>query len=97
MKSDFIDREELIREIISDMTLFVGTPDEVQKHDEQCNYAISCIEDSPTADVVSVVRCETCKHWKHRLGDNRYCSCLNGLFDPDKFDFCSHGERRLSE
>ena len=52
---EYIDREELIRQIICSMTEFVGAPDDVQKHDEQCNYAIDMIEDAPTADVVPVV------------------------------------------
>lgn len=45
--AEYIEREALIREISSDMTLFIGDPDAVQKHDEQCNYAISCVEDAP--------------------------------------------------
>lgn len=53
--AEYIDREELIREIISDMALFMGTPDEVQKHDEQCNRAISYIESATCADVAPVV------------------------------------------
>lgn len=53
--SKYIDREELIRDIISDMALFMGTPDDVQKHDEQCNRAISYIESATGADVAPVV------------------------------------------
>lgn len=52
---EYIDREELIRQIICSMTEFVGAPDDVQKHDEQCNYAINMIEDAPAADVAPVV------------------------------------------
>lgn len=37
------------------MAEFIGTPDDVQKHDEQCNYAINMIEDAPVADVAPVV------------------------------------------
>lgn len=47
--AEYIEREALIREISSDMTLFIGDPDAVQKHDEQCNYAISCVEDGSHA------------------------------------------------
>lgn len=53
--TEYIDRKELIREIISNMALFMGTPDDVQRHDEQCNYAISCIESAKAVDVVPVV------------------------------------------
>ena len=52
---EYIDREELIRQIICSMTEFVGAPDDVQKHDEQCNYAINMIEDAPAANVAPVV------------------------------------------
>ena len=51
----YFDKDALIREIISDMSMFIGDPDAVQKHDEQCNYAISCIESAPTVDVALVV------------------------------------------
>ena len=55
MMAEYIERESLIREIISNMASFIGTPDEVQKHDEQCNYATSCIEDALAVDVTPVV------------------------------------------
>ena len=87
----YFEKDALIREIISDMSVFIGDPDAVQRHDEQCNYAISCIENAPTADVVPVVRCKDCKY---NRGDKK---CLN----PDSFfsipaddDFCSYGERK---
>lgn len=50
----YIEREGLIREIISDAASYVGTPGDVQKRNEQCNYAISCIEGALTANVVPV-------------------------------------------
>lgn len=82
--SKYIDREELIRDIISDMALFMGTPDDVQKHDEQCNRAILYIESATGADVVPVVhgrwigaplcgndncRCSACGSW-HNIHAN---------------------------
>jgi hypothetical protein len=53
--AEYFEKEALIREIISDMASFVGDPDAVQKHDEQCNYAISCIESATVSDVAPVV------------------------------------------
>ena len=53
--AEYIERESLVRQIICNMTEFVGAPDDVQKHDEQCNYAIDMIEDAPIADVAPVV------------------------------------------
>jgi hypothetical protein len=61
------------------------------------------VRNAPTADVVEVVRCKRCKHWKDTsydtlteahwgecrkpLGDYRYCETAEN-------DFCSYGERR---
>ena len=53
--AEYIERESLVRQIICNMTEFIGAPDEVQKHDEQCNYAIDMIEDAQAADVAPVV------------------------------------------
>lgn len=68
--AEYFEKEALIREIISDMASFVGDPDAVQKHDERCNYAISCIESAPVADVAPVVYGRWIRpHWKN----NNYC------------------------
>ena len=63
MMAEYIERETLIGEIISDAASCVGTPGDVQKHDEQCNYAISCIEDAPTANVVPVSELVKLRDW----------------------------------
>lgn len=52
---EYIKKEELIRKIICNMAEFIGEPDDVQKHDEQCNYAIRMIEEASVADVAPVV------------------------------------------
>lgn len=49
--AEYIEREALVRHIICNMAEFVGLPDEVQRHDEYCNYAINIIEDEPAADI----------------------------------------------
>lgn len=49
--AEYIDRDALVRQIICNMAEYVGAPDDVLKHDEQCNYAISCVENAPTVDV----------------------------------------------
>ena len=72
--SEYFEKEALIREIISDMASFVGDPDAVRKHDEQCNYAISCIESAPAADVALVVR----TRWAH-LGGDEWCCPVCGF------------------
>lgn len=72
--AEYIDREELIRQIICSMTEFVGAHDDVQKHDEQCNYAINVIEDAPAAGVAPVVHTS----WAH-LGGNEWCCPVCGF------------------
>jgi hypothetical protein len=87
--SKYIDREELIRDIISDMALFMGTPDDVQKHDEQCNRAISYIESATGADVVPVVHGRWMPFHSEAAGDIQYCSACEIGFDA-KMDYCPH-------
>ena len=71
--AEYIDREELVRQIICSMGEFIGAPDDVQKHDEQCNYAINVIEDSIVADVAPVVH--------GRWDDEHKCTvCHNEAF-----------------
>lgn len=53
--AEYIEREELIRQIICNMAEFIGAPDDVLKHDEQCNYAIFCVESAPVVDVAPVL------------------------------------------
>lgn len=49
--AEYIDRDALVRQIICNMAEYVGAPDDVLKHDEQCNYAISCVENAPAVNV----------------------------------------------
>lgn len=73
--SKYIDREELIRDIISDMALFMGTPDDVQKHDEQCNRAILYIESATGADVAPVVHGRWIHDGQRINGGIDWCHC----------------------
>lgn len=52
--AEYIERDALVRQISCNMAEYVGAPDDVLKHDEQCNYAISCVESAPAADVAPV-------------------------------------------
>ncbi len=72
---------------------------------EDMEVAIACIEQTPAADVVEVVRCNDCKHWhkkafdpivEHDIGE---CNCAhweNDYFSYETLDndFCSYGKRR---
>lgn len=79
------------------MAEFIGAPDDVQRHDEQCNYAINMIEDAPAADVVPVVRCKDCKYAYYYNEEGCRGFVCNGYFqyaDVESNDFCSYGEMR---
>ena len=79
------------------MAEFIGAPDDVQRHDEQCNYAINMIEDAPAADVVPVVRCKDCKYAYYYNEEGCHGFVCNGYFqygDVEPNDFCSYGEMR---
>lgn len=51
------------------------------------------LENAPTIDAVSVVRCKECKRRDENcgMGERRWCRRLNITTTPD--DFCSYGER----
>ena len=51
--------------------------------------AIDCINATPTADVVKVVRCKDCKHWKQVNEERRACYLFG--FEMDYDEFCSYG------
>ena len=96
--AEYIEREALVRQIICNMAEFIGAPDDAQKHDEQCNYAISMIENTPAADVAPVVWCRDCKHCKevaYREGRGFFCAIWGrGWYRVQPDDFCSYGERK---
>lgn len=93
--AEYIDRDALVRQIICNIAEYVGAPDDVLKHDEQCNYAINMIEDAPAADVAPVVRCKDCKYWQDNNDGYPHEECRWGHGEtPDANDFCSHGERK---
>lgn len=73
--AEYIDREALVRQIICSMTEFVGAPDDVQKHDEQCNYAINMIEDAPAADVAPVVHGRIIESWNTGRSKRKFSCC----------------------
>jgi hypothetical protein len=48
------------------------------------------IEQTPTADVVEVVRCEDCRHYHAEKGG----WCERHDFEFDVRDYCCHGEKK---
>lgn len=64
---------------------------------EDMEVAIACIEQTPTADAVDVVRCKDCRLATEdiMIGGWYHC-CNNGMMHkPD--DYCSYGERKAEE
>ncbi len=65
----------------------------LHKEDE----GIRC-RDLPTADVVEVVRCKNCKHFRFSDFSDMYGECSQAhirLVSP--YSFCSYGERKDEE
>lgn len=57
---------------------------------------IEMLQSVPAADVVNVVRCEKCRHWKRNVditdSPNGYCFYNNEVMH--KTEFCSSGDRK---
>lgn len=60
------------------------------------------VADAPTADVVEVVRCKDCVHWKTELestgiecepGENAHICWIDGMITRTN-DYCSYGRRK---
>ena len=91
-KKTFIEREALLKEFDE------IEPDECydDEHDMWLDCRLSAIQ-APTADVVKVVRCMHCIHFKASINKEHYCDIHSSVWD--KFyvrvdDFCSYGERK---
>jgi hypothetical protein len=71
-----------------------------KEFDEGVNFILEKLDALPVADVVPVVRCKDCKHYKT---DSYYCKKTNhGYCEFDytvkqKQGYCSYGERRCSD
>ena len=79
-----------------------------QTHNAEHRHFIKMVLDQPTTDVVEVVRCVNCKHWKsgedmtgiHSNLENNVGECHCPQWENDYFyyitkdtDFCSYGDR----
>ena len=59
---------------------------------EDMEVAITCVEQTPTADVVPVVRCRDCIHAIEKITDYT-CFCEVHEDYCDINDYCSYGKR----
>ena len=100
--AEYIEREALMKNFCGyDLTKCVkyGNESEEQQHDSYSTmmmYEIADeIEDAPTADVVSVIRCKECKQGEvddPDFPDQYYCHAGCGWNNGDFY--CAYGERK---
>lgn len=90
--AEYIDREKLkydIRNWIVDYE--VNGEHETADCLREC---IDLIDDTPTADVVEVVRCEKCNQFRRYTKVNQnFGVCRRSKMEVSWHDFCSYGER----
>ena len=55
------------------------------------------IDDAPTIDAVSVVRCNECKHRTYCYSEVHMTNKRQTINTHKDIDFCSYGERKESE
>ena len=65
------------------------------------DHIVTCSHWKPADDVVEVVRCKDCKHWRHETDgmiDHYECAVFCGCYGKGYLtgadDFCSYGERK---
>ena len=95
--AEYLKRDDVLNnaDIITVQTREYGTIDVVP---------VEYLADLPTVDVVEVVRCKDCKHWKLKgtdpVFDRDFGECIcphwendDRCVETDEVDFCSYGER----
>ena len=57
-----------------------------------------CVEgpckDEVLIEYAPVVYCKDCKNFGYNFENETYCKSVNGLADPEEYDFCSYSERK---
>lgn len=90
----YIEQEETVRKVLSALV------DVLDLHNTVKAIKIANkIREIPTADVVEVVRCKDCKHYKLRNVASTYkpskpCCLRSAASKVSENDFCSFGERK---
>lgn len=103
---DYVDKEEARNEIVSlmkEMKLTVGDTTVWQDFIISPTEAVHALRWMPSADVVEVVRCKECEHYKDSATGNRkacFRKDVDGFpvcYDFEPNDFCPYGERKENE
>lgn len=92
--SGYIDRETAIDEIDKwlDSVGYVTVGKGLSSYGE----LVGCLEDTPAADVVEVVRCKDCRFWT-KQNDSLQGRCLLSGNYPTREWYCANGERKDGE
>lgn len=96
--AEYIDRELLLNDLETSIVVS-GRNDVVPLELRGVHKVIDRIKSMPTEDVVPVVRCKDCKHYKDSTQVKGFKKCAYSsttetdfLVMPD--DFCNYGERK---
>lgn len=99
--TEYIEREAVLRETYKAQDELESNDDKVWRRNKPyfkgLAWANRIILDTPAADVVKVIRCMDCIHFKTNISKENYCDIHSTTWD--KFyvrddDFCSYGERK---
>lgn len=107
--AEYIEREALLKEV-ADLKKSPWYNDDYgfgtrQARHEGVDCVVDlCIKQAPTVDVVEVVRCKDCKHYKFgkHFTDIKFCQRVpyyaeKGGLNTSDDDFCSYGERKCND
>ncbi len=102
--AEYIEREETLEDLRLQFCKGCNSYSEIKCRSCSVDDVIGFIEDVPTADVVPVVRCGECEHFKeYPIIDTSIpsgwgkCTKINMDVDLTINDYCSYGERRCSD
>lgn len=90
MQNDYINRHMAIIEMMD------NDVDHAQGTDSR--EVVQILMDMPAADVVEVIRCRYCKHWKPTMPSKGIVGICEDMDHFGRFwkpdDFCSYGKRK---
>ena len=102
MAKEYIEREALEVALNHRLNFLMAENGEYDHYTSGFDEAVTRVENFPAADVVEVVRCRECVHWKpignkagNSFSDMEYIGgCEFTKYCRRESDFCSYGERK---
>ena len=100
--TEYIEREALEVALNHRLNFLMAENGEYDHYTSGFDEAVTRVENFPAADVVEVVRCRECVHWKligskagNSFSDMEYIGgCEFTKYCRRESDFCSYGERK---